>query len=425
MCSDCYSFGSMQAAHRETKAPTIPGNVLSHDVARQRLTAGNARDVARSSGRDAGVAARVAICALLMAASVPPSRAQQASTPVPVGVVKAERKPVAASLDFVGRVDAINRVEIKARVTGFLEAVLFKEGDAISEGAPLYRIEQGLFQSAVQQAEGALERSKAAKELSAVQLQRAQELLDKNAGTVVARDQQKAADDQAAGQITSDEASLATAKINLGYTDIASPIAGKVSKTNITKGNIVGPDTGTLTTVVSQDPMYVTFPVSQRDFLRARETGTKLDVGAIRASLRFADGTIYDQTGRINFIDVTVDRATDTVLVRATFPNPVSTLIDGQFVRVRVDLNSGSVKEQVVVPQAALIADQEGVYLFVVEDGKAVVKRVKPARETGTGVALESGLNGDEEVIVQGLQAVRPGASVRATPLQPTLSQGG
>jgi membrane fusion protein, multidrug efflux system len=426
MRSHCYSFVSRQTAHNETKAPTIPENVPSHDAAQRRAMDGNARHFARSSGRDAGGAARVAMCALLMtAAFVSPCHAQQTSTPVPVGVVKAERKPVTPSLDFVGRVDAINRVEIKARVTGFLEAVLFKEGDAVNEGAPLYRIEKGLFQNAVQQAEGALERSKAAKELSAVQLQRAQELLDKNVGTTVARDQQKAADDQAAGQITSDEANLATAKINLGYTDIVSPITGKVGKTNITKGNLVGPDTGTLTTIVSQDPMYVTFPVSQRDFLRARETKTKLDVGAIKANLRFADGTIYDQTGRINFVDVTVDRATDTVLVRATFPNPASILIDGQFVRVRLDLESGSAKEQVVVPQAALIADQEGVYVFVVEDGKAVVKRVKPTRETGTGVALESGLNGDEEIIVQGLQAVRPGASVRATPLQPTLSQGG
>jgi membrane fusion protein (multidrug efflux system) len=316
-------------------------------------------------------------------------------------------------------------VEIKARITGFLEAVLFKEGDPIKESDPLYRIESGLFQAAVEQAQGALERSKAAKALSTLQLQRAQELLDKSAGTVVARDQQKAADDQAAGAVLSDDASLATAKINLGYTNITSPIAGKISKTNVTKGNLVSPGSGTLTTIVSQDPMYVTFPVSQRDFLRARETGTKLDVGAIKANLRFADGTIYDQTGRINFIDVTVDRTTDTVLVRATFPNPASVLIDGQFVRVRVDLASGSVKEQVVVPQAALIADQEGVYVFVVEDGKAVVKRVKPARETGTGVALESGLNGDEQVIVQGLQAVRPGGAVRATPLQPALNQGG
>jgi membrane fusion protein, multidrug efflux system len=223
----------------------------------------------------------------------------------------------------------------------------------------------------------------------------------------------------------SDDANLASAKINLGYADIVSPIDGKVSKTNVTKGNLVSPSSGTLTTIVSQDPMYVTFPVSQRDFLKARETGTKVDLGALKASLRFADGTTYDQTGRINFVDVTVDRATDTVLVRATFPNPASGLIDGQFVGVRVDVESASAKEQVVVPQSALIADQEGVYVFIVEDGKAVVKRVKPARESGTGVVIDSGLNGGEEVIVQGLQAVRPGAAVRATPIQPVLNQGG
>jgi len=111
--------------------------------------------------------------------------------------------------------------------------------------------------------------------------------------------------------------------------------------------------------------------------------------------------------------------------VRATFPNPGSGLIDGQFARVRIELQSDAAKEQVVVPQAALIADQEGTYVFVVEDGKAVVKRVKPTGGIGTGVAVESGLNGGEQVIVEGLQAVRPGVAVRATPLQPALNQGG
>src|SRR5215472_11225932 len=171
---------------------------------------------------------RVAVVILSAAgAFVLPSHAQQTPAPVPVGVVKVERKPVSASLDFVGRAEAVNRVEIKARVTGFLEGV------PIKQGGPLYRIEKGLFETAVQQAEGALERSKASKELSAVQLQRAQDLMDKNAGTVVARDQAKAADDQAAGQITTDEANLETAKINLGYTGVVSPITGKASKTNI------------------------------------------------------------------------------------------------------------------------------------------------------------------------------------------------
>src|SRR5262249_3271394 len=163
------------------------------------------------------------------------------------------------------------------------------------------------FQAAVELAEGQLERAKAAKKLTEVQLQRAEDLLAKNAGTVVARDQALAADQEAHGQILIDQSNLATAKINLGYTNITSPIVGKISRTIVTKGNVVGPESGTLTTVVSQDPMYVTFPVSQREFLRAKEQGHKVDVAAISARLKFADGKTYDQIGRINFVDVTVD----------------------------------------------------------------------------------------------------------------------
>jgi membrane fusion protein (multidrug efflux system) len=367
---------------------------------------------------------RIALGALLVAGALvlPADAQQQQPAAVPVGVVKAELKPIAEALDFVGRVDAINRVEIKARITGFLEQVLFKEGDAVKEGTPLYRIEQGLFQAALEQAQGALERSKAAKALSEIQFQRAQDLLDKNAGTVVARDQARAQDQQAQGAMMSDEANLATAKINLGYTEINAPIAGKISKTNVTKGNVVTPGSGTLTTIVSQDPMYVTFPVSQRDFLRARESGNQVDVTGINVRLRFADNTVYDQTGRINFVDVSVDRATDTVLVRATFPNPSGALIDGQLVRVTAE--AGTPKEKVVVPQAALIADQEGLYVFVVEDGKAAIKRIKVGGESGADAVVEQGLVGGELVIVQGLQGVRPGAPVRATPLQRGLNQG-
>src|SRR6185295_4575420 len=132
------------------------------------------------------------------------------------------------SQDFVGRIEAVNRVEVRARIKGYLEKVLFREGDTIQEGAPLYQIEKGLFEAEVQQAEGALERTKAARTLTTIQLQRAEELLTKNAGTVVARDQALAQDKQAAGAVMTDEANLSTAKINLGYTDITAPIGGKV-----------------------------------------------------------------------------------------------------------------------------------------------------------------------------------------------------
>jgi membrane fusion protein (multidrug efflux system) len=366
---------------------------------------------------------RLSIFALALVCGLGPAAQAQVGDPatIPVNTVTVVRKPISKSLDFVGRVEAINRVEVRARVTGYLEAVLFKEGALIKEGDPLYRIEQGLFQAAVEQAEGALSRSKASKELSAIQLQRAQELLDRNAGTVVARDQAKAADEQARGAMMQDEANLQTAKINLGYTDIVSPIAGKVGRTAITKGNVVSPESGLLTVIVSQDPMYVTFPVSDRDLLQAREAGRQIDVKDIKVSLRFSNGATYDQKGQINFVGVTVDRTTDTVNVRATFANPSGTLVDGQF--VRVGLETGAPEEKVLVPQAALIADQEGVYVFVVEGGKAVVKRLKVGDVSGADIVVEQGLSGGEQVIVEGLQGVRPGVPVRANPLPPMLGR--
>jgi membrane fusion protein (multidrug efflux system) len=343
----------------------------------------------------------------------------QAPTAVPVGVVTAEKRPVTKSLDFVGRVEAVQRVEIKARITGYLEKISFKEGDQIKEGASLYSIERDLFEAGVEQAEGSLDRSKASKTLTEVQLQRAEDLLAKQAGTQVARDQAYAADQSAKGQVMIDEANLKTAKVNLGYTEITSPISGKVGKTNITKGNVVSPDSGPLTVIVSQDPMYVAFPVSQREFLRAQEASNKIDITGIKATLNFSDGTAYKHQGKINFVDVKVDRATDTILVRATFPNPDSALVDGQLVRVA--LESGTAADQIVIPQAALISDQEGIYVFVVEDGKAAVRRVKTAGASGTGVVIDQGLSAGDQVIVEGTQALRPGTPVNATPL-PTRS---
>jgi membrane fusion protein (multidrug efflux system) len=318
-------------------------------------------------------------------------------------------------------VEAIDRVEVRARVTGFLEAIEFKEGDLVAEGAPLYRIEDGLFKAAVSEAEGALGRSKSAKVLTRVQLDRAKDLLSRNVGTVVARDQALAADEQADGTILVNEANLQTAKINLGYTVITAPIAGKIGRTNVTKGNVVSPETGPLTVIVSQDPMYVTFPVSQREFLRIQKSGKALDTTKLKATLRFADLSTYDQIGTINFVDVTVNRSTDTVLVRASFPNPNGALIDGQYVRVAIE--TGTPREKVVVPQAALIADQEGVYVFIVDDGKAVTRRIKTGGESGSGVIVEEGLSGGEQVIVEGLQGVRSGSPVIATPILRTTDR--
>jgi membrane fusion protein, multidrug efflux system len=326
---------------------------------------------------------------------------------VPVGTVVAESKATTPSFEF----------EVKPRITGFLEEILFREGDAVKERAPLYRIERGSFEAAVKQAQGALERAKAARTLTEIQLKRAEDLLKTSSGTVVARDQALAADQQAQAAILEAEANLQTAQINLGYTDIISPISGKVSRTNVTKGNAVSSSTGVLTTIVSQDPMYVTFPVSQREFLNVRKSGKGVDVKSLKVKLRFSDGTIYDQVGEINFVDVTVDRATDTITARATMPNPNGRLVDGQLVTVVIEV--GTPEQKIVIPQSALIADQEGIYVFIVADGKAAIRRVKPGAESGTGIVINSGLTGGELVIVQGLQSIRPGTPVRATPVAP------
>lgn len=357
-----------------------------------------------------------AMVVFLGAAAPVAAQQNQAPAAIPVSVVAAEKKPVTKSLDFVGRVEAVQRVEIRARITGYLDKVAFKEGDLIKQGAELYTIEKGLFEAAVGQAEGALAKDQAAKSLTVIQLQRAEELLAKQAGTQVARDQALAADQSAEGALLVDQANLKAAKINLGYTEITSPIDGKVGKTNITVGNVVGPDTGPLTVIVSQDPMYVSFPVSRREFLRAQEDNHKIDITGINVTLRFADGTSYKHDGKINFVDVQVDRATDTILVRATFPNPDYALVDGQLVRVM--LESGTAEEKIVIPQAALISDQEGLYVFVVDGGKAAIRRVKTAGDSGTGIIIDQGLSGGEQVVVEGIQSLRPGVPVKASPLQ-------
>ncbi|MCR4523791.1 MULTISPECIES: efflux RND transporter periplasmic adaptor subunit [Bosea] len=345
---------------------------------------------------------------------------QPAPTAVPVGTVMAEKRAITQTADFVGRIEAVNRVDIRARVTGYLEEVLFKDGATVAEGAPLFRIERSPFEAAVEQAQGALEKAQGALQNATVQRQRAEDLLKTSAGSVAIRDQRVAEEKGAQGDETTAAANLKTAQINLGYTEIKAPIAGRIGRTKLTKGNVVGPDTGVLVQIVSDDPMYVTFPVSQREFLALKTNRLPTNGSAPLVSLRFSDGSTYEQKGRVDFVDVSVERATDTVLVRATLPNPAGKLLDGTLVRVGVQADKS--EEKVLVPQSALIADQQGSYVFAVEDGKAVVKRVKVGAEAGSYVVIEQGLVGNEQIVIQGLQNLRPGVPVLASPV--TLTTG-
>src|SRR5690348_10334069 len=200
-------------------------------------------------------------------------QAQPAGQATPVGTVLAEKRNVTQATTFVGRVQAKDRVEVRARVTGYLDEVQFKEGDVIAVGAPLYRIEPGPFEAAVQQAQGEVLRAQGQLTNATLQRQRSDELVKTGAQSVAVRDERVAAEQTAQGNLASAQAALQNAKINLGYTEITSPIAGRVGRSAVTKGNVVGPDSGTLTTIVSVDPMYVLFPVSQREFLELQKEG--------------------------------------------------------------------------------------------------------------------------------------------------------
>jgi membrane fusion protein (multidrug efflux system) len=337
---------------------------------------------------------------------------------VPVGIVVAQKESIISAQEYVGRVEAINRVEIRARVTGYLQAVLFKEGDLIRKGAPLFQIEREPFQAAVQQAQGELIKAQGQYANAEVALRRAEELLGSKAGSVATRDQRKAEEQTAQGNVVIAHANLTTAQVNLGYTDITAPITGRIGRAAVTAGNVVGPNSGPLALMVSQDPIYVVFPVSERELLAIRKEGRAAEAAALKVRVIFADGSTYGQTGTIDFVGVTVNQQTDTVTVRAVFPNPNDVLLDGQLLRVAVE--AAKPEEKVLVPQAALIADQQGTYVFIVKDGKAEVRRVKLGGERGADAVIDEGLAGGEQVVVQGLQALRPGTAVTATPVPAT-----
>jgi membrane fusion protein (multidrug efflux system) len=345
------------------------------------------------------------------------ARAQQPTIPT-VSVITAEKRPVTESVRFVGRIQAIERVDVRARVTGYLDDVLFKDGDLVKVGTPLYRIEKGPFEAAVEQAKAAKLRAQALLENATLQLQRAEELLKTSATSIAVRDERLASQKAAQGDLTAAEAALKTAEINLAYTDINSPIDGRIGRTAVTRGNVVGPDSGVLTTIVSSDPMYVTFPVSQREFIRIFPPGKdrQTAINNSKAVVQLSNGPVYQHAGKIDFIDVKVDQATDTVAMRATLPNPDGRLVDGQLVQVSVE--GDKPEERIVVPQAALIADQQGIYVFIVEDGKAAIRRVKVGQTVGGSIIITEGLNGGELVAITGLQGLRPGLPVMAVPAE-------
>jgi len=355
-----------------------------------------------------GTAALVAAC-LLAAFAGSPSRAQQGAPPPAVLVQPAILKPIASQAEFIGRAAAVDKVELRARVKGFLGPRKFSDGEEVKKDQVVFTIEREPYQAAVDQKLAQRDAAKAALANAELQLKRAAELLRTNTGPQVTYDQRLSEQLQAKAQLEDANAQVRDAEIQLSYTEIKSPIDGRIGRAAVSPGNIVGPDTGVLATVVREDPIRVLFPVTQRELLEARRDNSAGDPPSVR--VRLADGSFYKDKGKLDFIDVTVDPKTDGQIVRATFDNKDGSLTDGQTVRVVIeDANAPSV---VAIPQAAIAIDQAGSYVYVVNDKNlAEQRRVKTGVSRDGMVAISEGLKAGEKVIIQGQQRVRPGMTV-------------
>lgn len=361
--------------------------------------------------------------------------AQAPGAPPPaVGVVKVQPAAIVESADFVGRVQAVDRVSLTTRVTAFLDQRLFTEGAEVQQGDLLFRLERAPFETSVAQQEGSVADVTARLANATIQLGRAQQLMSSAAGHKSAVDDALAAQRSLAALLAVAQAQLTQAKINLEYTEIKAPVAGKIGRGSVTPGNVVSPTSGPLATIVSQDPMYVTFPVASRTLTALQKRyAVKGIAGAVAVHLKLPDGSAYGPTGTIDYVDPTVSPTTDTILVRARIPNPAlrpaepgkpvdRPLTDGAFVAVSVE---GIEPVMALgIPRAAVLSDQQGSYVFVLGDGnKAEQRRIKLGQSTPAIAVIADGLKEGETVISEGIQKVRPGAVVAPAPATPSAGK--
>ena len=384
------------------------------------------------SAAAAAILAASALVAAALATAGPAAAQAPGGAPPAVGVIKVAKHPVTETERFIGRVQATARVDIVARVTAYLQSYDFKEGEEVKKGQLLYRLEQPPFQAAVEANQGSVQQFQAQLANATVTLQRANTLLNTPAGQQSTVDAAKASQGNLQGQLLTAQAQLKTAQINLGYTTIESPIDGKIGRTNVTAGNVVSPSSGTLATVVGQDPMYVVFPVSVRSVLELRERYVPLGgFDAVKIRVVLPDGRTYGQTGKLNFIDNTVSSNTDTIALRGTIPNPalpqkgvdsvVRELYDGEFVSVL--LEGAQPVNLLAIPQAAVLTDQQGSYVYVVgEDNKVARQNLQLGQAQPPEVSVLSGLKEGQTIVVDGLQRVRVGQAVSPGPPAPNAT---
>jgi len=339
--------------------------------------------------------------------------AQDASPPPAVTVVEVQASDVTPTTTFTGRIEAIDKVELIARVDGFLEARPFTEGGLVAAGDLLFALEKGPYEARIGEVDADIAAAEAELTLAQLEVDRQTTLVAREAVAQAALDQATAEAGKARAELLRAQSSRTRAELDLGYADIKAPFTGRIGRSSVSVGDYLSPQSGTLATLVSQDPVYVTFPVTQRELLNVRRQAEEagFDQSAIGIKVQLADGTLYDQVGSLNFVDVQVDPGTDTVAVRAQLPNPDGTLIDQQLVTAIVEI--ARPEQALLVPQQATLVDQGGRYVLVVGADNSVEQRpITTGAAVGGNFIVRSGLEAGERVITEGIQRVRPGMVV-------------
>lgn len=360
------------------------------------------------------LAAGAVLLAGCSGSGTPPGLPSAGALPA-VTVVAVKRQPFSASREFVGKTEAFQSVDLRARVTGFLIEKNFDEGQDVAKNAVLYRIDPAEYEAAVAAANASLERAQAALTEADQKLERTRTLANKGTLSQANLDEATAASARAKADVSAAQAELQSAKLNLGYTEIRSPIAGRIGASAIDVGNLIGPDSGVLATVIDLDPIRVSFSLSERIFLNVMAMVDAGKLPALVPRIRLANGELFNESGTIAFADNQVDPNTGTVRVFVDFPNPKQTLVPGLF--VNVILASAEPEERILIPQVAVQQNQTGPFVLVVDgDNRVEIRQIKTGDIAGADIVVDEGLTEGEQVIVDGIQKVRPGGEVTVVP---------
>ena len=337
------------------------------------------------------------------------------NAPIPSVVVSTVKNvSINPTRRFVGRTEAVEDVQIRARISGYLLSMDFIEGQDVTKGDLLFEVDSKPYQAEVSKLAADVRRQRAALTNAKRNYRRGDELIEKGFISAMEMDDLISSRDQAEGSLAASEASLDSAKLNLSYTKIIAPISGRIGRKSLSIGDLVSPESGVLVTIVTVNPMYVTFDVSEKLVSEAaiNKGSQKERVKALPVPrIELPNGEMYEQEGQFDFIDNRVDPATGTVKVRAVFPNEKGGLIPGQYVTAVV--SSSSAHEVILVPQAAVSEDQQGHFVMVVnKESQVKVKRVEMGDRIDVSWVVEKGLTPGDQVIVEGIQKVRSGQHV-------------